>query len=104
MQVDLEKLRINAFKIVVQFDGKPNSLKVEQSYLSSSKEVFKIIDGNVFFEITSDRPLIKLNPNSRKKPTYKAIDSRIEKVKFFESISIAYKEISQSAVRLVTTS
>ena len=58
MQVDLEKLRINAFKIVVQFDGKPNSLKVEQSYLSSSKEVFKIIDGNVFFEITSDRPLI----------------------------------------------
>jgi hypothetical protein len=56
MQVDLEKLRINPFKIVVQFDGKPNSLKVEQSYLSSSKEVFKIIDGNVFFEITSDRP------------------------------------------------
>jgi len=50
MQVDLEKLRINAFKIVVQFDGKPNSLKVEQSYLSSSKEVFKIIDAMYFLK------------------------------------------------------
>jgi len=84
--MDLEKLRINPFKISVKFADKSYSLKVEQSYLSANKEVFTIIDGNQSFQITSDRPLIKANPHSRKKPNYKAVDARIEQQSFFERI------------------
>jgi len=41
MQVDLEKLRINPFKIVVQFDGKPNSLKVDSHIYLQAKRFLK---------------------------------------------------------------
>ena len=90
--MDLDRLKIQPFKIVIKFATKPYSLKVEQTYLSANKEVFKIIDGEVSFQVTSNRPLAKANPNSRKKPVYKAVDARIEQLSFFEEVISAIQE------------
>src|SRR4051812_28395145 len=99
--MDLETLKIKPFKITVLFGGKRSTLKVEQSYLSESRETFSVVDDTQTFRIISNRPEIKAVPKSRKKPTYKALDGRIEQMSFFESI---VTEIQSHLKRLENTS
>jgi hypothetical protein len=97
--MDLDSLKIKPFEIVVQFAATPYTLQVEQTYLSANKEVFTIIDGNESFQVTSNRPLIKANSNSRKKPNYKAVDARIGQLSFFERVINAIQEHIRSIER-----
>lgn len=86
MFIDLDTLRIQPFTISVKHADMLCTLRVEQTYVSSSKEIFSIIDGEVSFEVSSDRPSIKAHTNNKKKATYNALDSRIERVGLFQRI------------------
>lgn len=78
-------LKIDPFKIVVLVAGESYSLKVEQSYLSANKEVFTVSGRNGSIQVQSNRPLIKSDPHSKRKPAWKAVNAKIEQVAFFEA-------------------
>jgi len=82
-------LKIDPFKIVVLVTRKSYSLKVEQSYLSENKEVFTISGRNGSIQVQSNRPLIKADPYSKKKPDWKAVNAKVEQAAFFEAAIFA---------------
>lgn len=90
--MQLADLKLSPFKIKISYGSKSHLLNVEQSYLSENKEIFTASSGGRSIQIQSNRPLIKANPNSKKKPDYKAINARLEQADFFRSVISAIQE------------
>lgn len=86
MYMDLETLRIQPFTISVKYADMLCTLRVEQMYVSTSKEIFTVSDGSVSFYISSDRPSIKAHTINKKKSTYNAIDAQLERLSLFQRI------------------